>query len=86
MSKFQEIDISKIKTISIFDRASKVNTNEFAKLCKKGTSFQTFFDSLPNILKGEELRELINHVVTGYQNSKPLIWMMGTDMQTAIRV
>jgi len=77
MSKFQEIDISKIKTISIIDRASKVNINKFAKSYKKGMSFQNFFDSLPIILKGEELRELINHIIKGYLNGKPLIWMMG---------
>ena len=67
MSKFREVDISQIKTISIVDRANKVDTNQFAKLYEKGMSFQNFFDSMPNLLKAEELRELIHHIVTGYQ-------------------
>lgn len=77
MSKYKEIDISKVRTISIKNRKSKVDTEDFAKLHHKKSSFQTFWNSLPLILKGNDLRELVSYIVEAYQKNKPIIWMMG---------
>ena len=54
MSKYKEIDVSKVRTISIENRKSKVKAQDFASTHKKNSSFQTFLDSLPSILKGKE--------------------------------
>ncbi len=77
MSKFPEIDISKVRTISIKDRASKVEISKFAKPYTQGMSLRDFLTTLPNILKGEELRELVDLIIAGHRHQKPLIWMMG---------
>ena len=78
MSKYREIDLSKIKTISIQDRFSKVEVENFARVADRGMSFKTFLDSLPHILKSADLRELVERIVAGHRLGKPLIWMMGS--------
>ena len=77
MSKYKEIDISKVRTISIVNRKNKVGTQDFASIHQKNSTFQTFWNSLPSILKSEDLREFVDYIVSGFQKNKPLIWMMG---------
>ncbi len=78
MSKYREIDLTKIRTISIKDRLSKVDVENFAGVFKRGMSFHSFLNSLPKILKGSDLRELVGRIVEGHRQDKPLIWMMGS--------
>ncbi len=77
MSRYQEIDIEKVRPISILTRKNKVNVDEFANPYKSGMRFRDFWHSLPNILVGEELREFVSRVVEGHRKKKPFIWMMG---------
>jgi len=78
MAKFQQIDISRVKTISIKSRKSKVTPNDFAKpLDAKKASFKDFTDSLPHILIGNELRDVVNDIIRARAKSKPVILMMG---------
>jgi hypothetical protein len=78
MTKFKQIDLSGVKTISIKDRKSKVSLNDFAiPLDAKKASFKDFADSLPRILIGNELRDLVNDIVRARAKKKPVILMMG---------
>ena len=78
MSRYREIDLNKIRTVSILDRKSKVEVGQFARPLGAGQSFRAFWESLPGILKGNELHELVNHVVAARtQRKKPVLWMMG---------
>ena len=77
MSRYKQIDLSRVRTISIQERKSKVNVEAFAALPRPGMTFREFWDGLPGILKGEELRELVRHVVEARKKNKPVIWMMG---------
>jgi len=78
MSRYREIDLRNVRTISIRDRKSKVAVDTFAQPPREGQSFRDFWNSLPDILKGAELRELVGHVVTARSElNKPVIWMMG---------
>ena len=78
MTKFKQIDLSGVKTISIKGRKSKVTPNDFAiPLDAKKTSFKDFVDSLPRILIGNELRDLVNDIVRARAKKKPVILMMG---------
>jgi hypothetical protein len=78
MTKFKQIDLSGVKTISIRDRKSKVSPNDFAiPLDAKKASFKDFADSLPRILIGNELRDLVNDIVRARAKKKPVILMMG---------
>jgi hypothetical protein len=78
MSKFKRADLTKIKTISIKKRKSKVTPADFARVFdgKKG-SFAAFADSLPKILVAQDLRSLVDDIITSRKKNKPVILMMG---------
>ena len=78
MSKFKKIDISKVKTISIKNRKSKVSSKDFATVYNpKKESFNKFISSLPNILKSQDLKDLAKEIIKSRKNKKPVILMMG---------
>jgi hypothetical protein len=78
MSKFKRADLTKVKTISIKKRKSKVTPDDFAKVFdgKKG-SFADFADSLPRILVADDLRSLADDIIAARKKNKPVILMMG---------
>lgn len=71
------VDLSKLKTYSIKKRKSKVDRDLFARPLKPKASFRSFFDSLPNILKAKDLREIVDAIVSAKKNHKPVIFLMG---------
>ncbi len=71
------MDFSKLKTYSINKRQSKVEKGLFAKRLRAKGSFQNFFDSLPNIFKAKELRDIVNDIVLSRKKGKPVVLMMG---------
>ncbi len=78
MSKFNQIDLSKVKTISIKNRKSKVTPADFAKPIEPlKVGFNDFVNSLPNILVAKDLRNLISDIERAYKKNKPVILMMG---------
>jgi deoxyhypusine synthase len=77
VKKFQPLDLSKVKTYSLLDRESKVKTDEFAKIWQKGSSFRAFLDSLPDILAGRDLREVISAISAAYVDNRTVIFGMG---------
>jgi hypothetical protein len=72
-----KMDFSKLKTYSIKKRKSKVNTTLFAKLLKPKSSFCAFFDSLPNLLKAKELKEIVQAIVDAKRKKRPVLFLMG---------
>ncbi|NQT23928.1 hypothetical protein HQ585_01085 [candidate division KSB1 bacterium] len=77
MGRYNEIPIDKVKTYSIQKRQSKVDFKALAKPVTPDCSFDTFFDSLPEILSSKDLKELIGHIVQAKKNGKPILVMMG---------
>ena len=53
MSRYNEIDLSKIHFASVLNRFSKVDTSSFAQVS------DNLLDSMPDILKGAEFKEFI---------------------------
>ena len=77
MSKYIQINLSGVKTISIKGRKSKVTPKDFAKPLAAKASFSDFADSLPQILIAKDLRALVKDIVSAYVKKKPVILMMG---------
>jgi hypothetical protein len=75
--KFQPLDLSKVKTYRLDHRPSKVSADQFARLWQKGSSFRVFMDSLPNILAGREIREVIAAICAAYADNRTVIFGMG---------
>jgi hypothetical protein len=78
MSKFKRADLSKVKTISIKKRKSKVTPADFARPFDgvRG-SFAAFIDTLPNILVASDLRALVNDIIASRKREKPVVFMLG---------
>lgn len=76
-SRYEEIDLGKIKTYSIASRTSKVAANSFASPYQKGTSLKQFMADLPDILIGKDFKALADHIYRAFQSNKQIIAMMG---------
>ncbi len=77
MSKYEQINLNKIKTYSIRNRHSKVNIASFAKPFQKGDSLGQFLANLPDILIGADFKALVGKIVFAFNNEKQIILMMG---------
>jgi hypothetical protein len=78
MSKFKQMDVTGVRTISIKTRRSKVSPRDFAKvLDPQKASFKEFADSFPNILIARDLRDLVADILQSHKSKKPVILMMG---------
>lgn len=78
MSQHKRADLSKVRTISIRKRKSKVTPADFAKVFDgRNGSFSSFVDSLPGILVADDLRILVHDIVAARKKNKPVILMMG---------
>jgi len=73
----KSIDLNKIKTVSLNTRPSKVNNRDFARTLKKPLSFRSFFDSIPGILCGRDLKELVSKIKYANSRKKPVICSFG---------
>ncbi len=73
----KRIDITKIKTVSLEKRKTKVALEDFARTARKGEAFGRFFDSLPNVLAAENLKKIVAAVVQASKADKMVIVMMG---------
>ena len=76
-TKFQPLDLQRIKTRSISERKSKVTAENFAETWRKGDSYRTFLDRLPDILAGRQLKRVIAAMVTAHRQNRTILFGMG---------
>lgn len=62
--------MDKIKTVSIFERKSKVNIKDLGKPVSPNKSVKEFFDSLPNIFASKDLKEFISICARAIKHKK----------------
>ncbi len=77
MSFFKEIDLTEITTYSAKQRLSKVKTSEEGSPSHAGMTVLEFLDSLPSILKANDLKSVARAIVNAKRNKKPVIAMLG---------
>lgn len=71
------ININKIKTYSVKTRKSKVKLKDFAWPPKEKRSFLEFYSSLPDILKAQDFRAVVDAVVRAHTQKRASIFMCG---------
>jgi hypothetical protein len=76
-SRFEELDLSRVKTLSIQDRKSKVAVQEFGAEPRVGMTVLDLLDTIPDILAGRDLRTLVNRMRRAIAEKRPWIVMMG---------
>lgn len=74
---YKEIDLSSIKTYQASVRASKVTTALEGSPLRQGLRFSEFLESLPSVLKADELKAVARAVVGAKRLGKPVIVMFG---------
>lgn len=77
-SKYEQIDLSKLNLISIHERKSIVNVEDFGKPDEINPKDLTgLFKCLPDILAAKQLKHLARKLLEYKQNKKPIIVTMG---------
>ncbi len=71
------LDFTKLKTYPAGSRKSKVTFGALARVCRKGTSFRQFFDSLPQLLAAKDLQTVVQAIVEARAARKTVLWMFG---------
>jgi len=71
------INFKRVKTYLPKKGTFKVSKADFACPPKEKRSFANFYQSLPNILKGKDLRDIVDAVLKARKNNKPVIFMCG---------
>jgi len=79
MSKYRvtPMDLSGLKTVSVFARGGKVTTEHFGEAAAKGASFGEWLDRLPKLLAADTLRGVVRAIAEARRRRKPVIWGMG---------
>jgi hypothetical protein len=75
--KYEEFDLSGVRTYPLASRASKARVEDFATPVAAGASFKTFLDSLPAILGARDLRRVVQAIVDARRNDGGIIWGLG---------
>jgi hypothetical protein len=75
--QYREIDLSRIKTISIHDRASKIRIKDLAAVYNDGGSFREFLSTMPPLLKSADFKAVVDAMVSARKQGKEVVWMMG---------
>ncbi|UCF05959.1 MAG: hypothetical protein JSV33_02670 [bacterium] len=76
--KYDEIDLSRIQTVPIRERGSKVTLADFGEPVKGGKAFSRWIESLPNQLAVRSLKDLVRAMRTAVSGrDREIIWMVG---------
>jgi hypothetical protein len=73
----EPVDLNRVRTIPLGTRSHKVSLNWFAEPPAPGRTVAEFLRGLPTILAGNDLRQIIEAVVTARRNGRPVILGMG---------
>jgi hypothetical protein len=74
---YEEFDLSGVRTYPLSSRHSKARAEDFARPVQRGGSFATWFDSLPAILGGADLRRVVRAIVETRQRGAGVMWGIG---------
>src|SRR5437660_1629108 len=73
----QPLSLGAVRTYPLASRKSKVSVRDFAKPSGTNSSLTTFLDSLPDILTGEDLRNLLSAIHIARKQRKAILWGIG---------
>jgi hypothetical protein len=71
------LDLSKLETYPLASRRSKVSAQQIGRVPAPGGSFREFWQSLPDILAGRDLRELVSRMKRARDSDRAILWGLG---------
>src|SRR6202045_1758756 len=75
--EIQPVALSGVQTYPIASRRSKVSVREFARPAGKNPSLKKFLDTLPEILAGNDLRDVLAAVHRAKARKRAMLWGIG---------
>ena len=72
-----EADLSRLRTVPIARRPSKVAAEEFAHPPSSDRSFRAFLDALPDILVARDFRRVVSAIVNAARGQRGVVLMLG---------
>ena len=76
-SRFEELNLAVVRTLSIHDRKSKVAVEEFGAEPRAGMTVGELLDAVPEILAGRDLRILVDRMEKSLRARREWIVMIG---------
>lgn len=77
MKSFPHLELEKIRTYSIKERASKVSAARFGRAWEKGGGLADFLDRLPGLLAADEFRQVVDKLAAAVSGRRTVILAMG---------
>jgi hypothetical protein len=71
------LDLSKLETYPLASRKSKVSKEQIGKPAAPGLSFREFYESLPDILAGRDLKDLVGRMKRAKEEGRAILWGLG---------
>ena len=73
----REVDLARVKTVPIAGRPNKVRAEEFASAPGTDRSLAAFMKALPDVLKAQDFRKVVDAVVRAATRKRAVIVMLG---------
>jgi len=75
--KYEEADLSAVRTVPVTRRPNKVNADEFAHPPGADRSFHAFLDSLPDVLVARDFKRVVRAIANAKQRDRGVVIMLG---------
>ena len=76
MSRYPEIDLSRVRTVSIEERHNKVTRTQFGRPAPLAGA-REWLDRLPDLLAARHLRRLVEAMQSARAAKRPIVFMLG---------
>jgi len=73
MSRYEPLDLSGLRTISIHDRGGKVRVQDFSRVYTGG-GISAWIDALPHILAGDSFRAVVQAIASARERKRMILW------------
>jgi hypothetical protein len=77
MTRHPEADLSRLRLISVKDRATRVSAAQFGRLLDDPGDAERLIDSLPDVLAGRVLRQCVDAIVASHRAGRPVVALLG---------
>ncbi len=74
---YKPVDLSRLRTYSIEDRAHKVSDGMLAGLPEAGASVAALIDSMPDVLGARAFRATVDAIAAAVRRNRPVVLAMG---------
>jgi hypothetical protein len=74
--RYEEFDLSGVRTYPLGSRASKANAADFAKPFR-GAPLKPFVDALPDILAASDFKAVVSAIRTAQSSDRGVVWGLG---------